>query len=82
MANRIGEKILGSFPHDDDTRKKANAKLDQNYRASEFYTQLTPLHRPNMSFDKDFKEKFPEAASIFESWKTTSCKEDFQLLEN
>ena len=62
QANLIGKHILESFPHDGNTRKQALKNLMLNYRASEFYENLTPIHGPNMEVNKEFKKKYPEFA--------------------
>ena len=73
--------LLEAFPHHDNTRQKAFNKLLCNYKASEFYIQITPMYRPNIEIDEEFKAKYPKETQKFESWVTNSIPEDFQKLE-
>ena len=56
----IGKHILETFPRDGNTRKQAQRYLMLNFRASEFYENLTPSHRPNMEIHEEIKEIYPE----------------------
>ena len=58
----IGKHILETFPHDGNTRKQAQRYLMSNFKASEFYENLTPTHRPYMKLSTVFIEKYPEFA--------------------
>ena len=82
QANLIGKHILETFPHDGNTRKQAKRYLVQNYRASEFYENLTPMHRPNMELNTEFEVKYPEFAQKYESKETKTLYEDFRKLED
>ena len=60
MVNLIGKHILETFPLDGNTRSQAKTNLIQNFRASEFYENLTPIHRPNMELSDELKIKYPD----------------------
>ena len=82
QANLIGKHILESFPHDGNTRKQALKNLMLNYKASEFYENLTPMYRPNMELNEEFKVKYPKFAQKYESTETKTLYEDFRKLED